>query len=113
MTHDYAAQKAETFRVFNELTAEHALPDVADLDIFLIPASAEADWVPLARVLEENEFLCDWVDDDEDAKEDGPYLLVTLPDQPISAQSIWIAEELATKLALEHGFEPDGWGLEG
>ena len=77
MTHDYAAQKAETFRVFKELSAEHALPDVADLDIFLIPASAEADWVPLARVLEENEFLCDWVDDDEDAEEESKEISVT------------------------------------
>lgn len=108
--HDFKTQKDDTFQAFAELSAETDLPGTADLDFFFIQDSDEADWVPLARALEQQDFLCDWVDDDEEAE--MPYLIATLSDQPLSAQSIWAAEEIATKLALEHGFLPDGWGLE-
>ena len=111
MDHDFDAQKADTFATFKELAAENTLPDEADLDFFFVAGSAEADWRPLAQELEQADFLCDWVDDDEAG--DTPYLIATLPDQPVSAQAIWVAEELATQIALRHGFVPEGWGMEG
>ncbi|MEJ1996809.1 MAG: hypothetical protein P8X76_01355 [Maritimibacter sp.] len=47
--------------------------------------------------------------------EDGPgavaQLIATLPDQPVSALAIWTGEEIATRIALDHGFTPDGWGF--
>ena len=55
--------------------------------------------------------MCDWVDDVDEGE--APYLVATLADQPVSAQSIWVAEETATRVALQHGFAPDGWALEG
>lgn len=109
-SHDYAAQRADTYAAFGDLTGDQDLPDSADLDFFLIPADKTADWRALADALTLAEYVCEWVDASEDG---GPYLVATLPDQPVSAQSIWIAEELATQMALSHGFTPDGWGLSG
>ncbi len=109
MTHDFASQKAETFATYAELRAEHGLPDEADVDYFLIPAQEGADWRVLAEALTLDGYDCQWIEDDEGA----PYLVATLPDQAISATGIWLGEEVATRHALEHGFAPDGWGMEG
>ncbi len=109
MEHNFAAQRAETVAVYNELQEQHSLPDVADVDYFLIPTSDEADWRPLADVLTREGFECQFFEDDG---EDAAFLQATLSDQAISADGIWIGEETATRIALEHGFQPDGWGLE-
>lgn len=111
MDHDFDAQRADTFATFAEMAAENDLPDLADLDFFFVAARPDADWRPLAQELEQADFLCDWVDDDEAG--DTPYLIATLTEQPVSAQSLWIAEETATRIALPHGFAPEGWGMEG
>ncbi|NVL02862.1 ribonuclease E inhibitor RraB [Ruegeria pomeroyi] len=110
MPHDFAAQRAGTVAAFNELQAEHGLPEVADVDYFFVPARDGADWRPLAEELSREGFACEFF---EAEGEDAPYLAATLPDQIISATGIWIGEELATRTALPHGFAPDGWGLEG
>lgn len=105
MAHDFAAQRDETFAAFAEMAAEGDLPDLADLDFFFLPDQEEADPQKLSRALEALDFLCHWAEGEAE-------LIATLPDQPLSATAIWIAEELATRVALEHGFRPDGWGLE-
>ncbi|GAB5437459.1 ribonuclease E inhibitor RraB [Falsiruegeria mediterranea] len=108
-SHDFAAQQAETFAVYADLQSKHGLPEVADVDYFFVPTSDEADWRPLADVLSRQDYVCQYIEDDEG---EGPYLMATLPEQAVSASSIWIGEEVATQAALEHGFAPDGWGLE-
>ena len=108
MDHDFAAQRAETRGTYAELRDGPGLPEFADVDYFLVP-EGEADWRPLADALSKEGFDCDWVEDDEE----GRYLVATLPDQIISADGIWLGEEVATRLALDHGFAPDGWGLMG
>lgn len=110
MAHDFAAQQAETFAVYAELQSEHGLPEVADVDYFFVPSSEGADWRPLADALSNEGYDCQYIEGD---KTDAPYLMATLPEQIISASGIWISEEVATRAALEHGFLPDGWGLEG
>ncbi|MBS0125909.1 ribonuclease E inhibitor RraB [Thetidibacter halocola] len=107
MPHDMATQKAETLAAYAEMAAEGPLPDTADIDYFLVPTSDEADWRPLADALSREGYDCQYVEDDG-----APYLVATLTDQALSAESLWIGEEVATRLALEHGFAPDGWGLE-
>lgn len=108
MSHDYAQQRAETESVFADLQAEHDLPDEADIDYFFMPVSDDADWRPLADILSRADFDCEWIEDEED---EPPYLVATLAEQPVSALSVWTGEELATKIALDHGFTPDGWGF--
>ena len=111
MSHDYAAQKAETFATYRELADGNDLPDAADVDYFFLPATEDADWRALADALSREGFDCEWIDDVEE--DEDPYLVATLTDQAISADSIWFGEEVATRIALEHGFAPDGWGFEG
>lgn len=110
MPHDFAAQRAETVAAFNEMQADEGLPEVADVDYFLVPSRDGADWQPLAEELSRDGFECRY----HAAEGDAPACLVaTLPEQLISAIGIWIGEEMATRAALTHGFAPDGWGLEG
>ncbi|MBE1284265.1 MAG: hypothetical protein GJ676_13215 [Rhodobacteraceae bacterium] len=111
MPHDFNAQRAETVAAYDTLQAEQGLPDLADVDYFFVARNDAADWRPLADQLSRDGYDCQYVEDDDEA--DGPYLVATLPDQIISAGGIWIGEEVATRAALEHGFTPDGWGLEG
>ena len=117
MPHDFAAQKAETRAAYEDLQAEHGLPDIADIDYFFLPDSAAADWRPLADALSREDFDCQYVepepDGDGEDDENAPYLVATLRDQIVSAEGIWIGEETATRIALAHGFRPDGWGMEG
>jgi hypothetical protein len=109
MSHDYAAQKAETYATYRDLSDKAQLPDEADVDYFFVPATEDADWRALADVLSRDGFDCEYFDDDE---VDEPYFCATLNDQAISAESIWSGEEIATRAALDHGFAPDGWGFE-
>lgn len=111
MPHDFAAQRAETAATHDALQAEHGLPDVADVEFFFIPASDGTDWKPLAQVLTDTGFVCEYFTPEN--AQDTPYLMATLPDQIISAAGIWIGEEMATRAALDHGFLPDGWGMQG
>ncbi|UYV36337.1 ribonuclease E inhibitor RraB [Rhodobacteraceae bacterium D3-12] len=110
MGHDFAAQQAETVATYKELQAEHGLPDVADIDYFFVADADGADWNKLADRLAQLEFDCAII---EAEAGDPPYLVATLPDQAVSASGIWFGEEIATRAALELGFSPDGWGLEG
>ncbi|GAA6193859.1 ribonuclease E inhibitor RraB [Phaeobacter sp. NW0010-22] len=111
MSHDFPAQRAETLSVYSDLQAKHGLPDIADVDFFFVPVSESSDWRPLAEHLSNDGYECQYVTAQE--KGDAPYLVATLSEQIISASAIWISEEVATRAALEHGFRPDGWGLEG
>ena len=107
MTHDFDAQKAETFATYHELSEGSQMPDTADVDYFFVPASDTADWRALADALSREGFDCEFVEDDG-----APYLVATLGDQAVSAGSIWTGEEMATRIALSHEFTPDGWGFE-
>ncbi len=111
MSHDFAAQKAETAAVLGDLQSKHGLPDAADIDFFFAPAKPGANWQPLAEVLTKAGFICEYFETDD--AEELPYLMATLPDQAVSVTGIWTGEETATRAALEHGFAPDGWGMQG
>jgi hypothetical protein len=106
-THDFAAQRRDTFEVFAGMARENVLPDEADIDYQFVP-SDQADWDGFETALVSAEFGCTRIDA---SPENHAYLQATLHDQPLSALTIWMGEEMATKLALAHGFLPDGWGF--
>jgi Regulator of ribonuclease activity B len=111
MSHDFTAQRAETMSVYADLQANHGLPEIADVDFFFVPETESSDWRSLAEQLSNDGYECQYITDQGDGA--PPYLVATLPDQIISASAIWISEEVATRAAIDHGFRPDGWGLEG
>ncbi|MBV2359759.1 ribonuclease E inhibitor RraB [Thalassococcus sp. CAU 1522] len=105
--HDFAAQRAATIETYRALS-EDGLPDIADVDYFFVPESDAANWDAAVAALHDEGYDCSEVED-----EDGVYLAATLQDHVISAEGIWFGEEVATRIALRHGFTPDGWGFEG
>ena len=111
MAHDFDAQRKDTFATFAELSSDHGLPDEADIDYFLVPGSDNADWRPLADALSNAGYACEWIE--AAAPDEAAYLVATLAETAVTAMSIWIGEEVATKEGLAHGFTPDGWGLYG
>lgn len=102
MSHDYKAQKAETFDSF-EAFAKDA-PKVATISYQFYPEDVDAKWDAVQKALEARGFRTHRDDDDEllDA-EIGPL--------KISAETIWQHEQIATEIALKFDFIPDGWGL--
>jgi len=111
MSHDFEKQKAETQAVFAELADGVDLPDAINVDYQFL-ATADADWDGVMAALSDAGYACSRV---EPEPEDGPgataWLEASLTDQPVSALAIWIGEETATRIALDHGFTPDGWGF--
>ncbi|MEJ2029596.1 MAG: ribonuclease E inhibitor RraB [Maritimibacter sp.] len=111
MSHDFEQQKAETLAVFAELADGAELPDEINVDYAFLPG-ASADWDAVQAALDGAGYDCQQT---EPEPEDGPgavaQLIATLPDQPVSALAIWTGEEIATRIALDHGFTPDGWGF--
>ena len=113
MAHDFAAQKAETTATYNELNGSGDLPSTADVDYFFVPTSQDADWRQLADTLSRADYICEYIEPEDGAEGETPYFVATLTDQAISAEGIWIGEDVATRAALDQGFTPDGWGMEG
>lgn len=110
--HDFAAQRQETYAAFAELQAEDDLPEEAELE-FAFTAGLSANWdVFEAALLDEGHQVERYLTDDQDP-DFAPYILASLPDHPISALAIWMSEEHITRIALAHGFTPDGWGFTG
>ena len=105
MTHDYKAQKAETYATVADIQSQADLPENADID-YMFVAGPSADWDAVEAALDAAGYDCE-----REAGDKTPYLVAVLADQPISALTIWMGEEMATKIALDHGFTPDGWGL--
>jgi len=108
MTHDFAAQRRDTYAVWDDVSGGADLPDVADIDYAFVPQDG-ADWDAAEAALGEAGYDCARTPD-----EDGTdYLAASLPDQPLTAMAIWLGEETATRAVLPHGFVPDGWGFMG
>ena len=105
MSHDFTEQKAETYAVFADIQAQADVPDIADVD-YMFTAGPAANWDAFEAALDAAGF-----DTERENDNDAPYLVAILADQPISALTIWMGEEMATKIGLLHGFTPDGWGL--
>lgn len=105
--HDFEHQKAETFYTIAEMfKGDDPLGEalVVTLELHFV-ATASADPEAALRALKMFGYA---------ARLDGKKLiLVEIPDLTLSAENIWLHEERCTKIALERGFEPDGWGFWG
>lgn len=114
IAHDFAAQRAETYASFADLDGAERLPEEADIDYIFLPGPG-ADWTAAIRALADEGYAAERHDPEpgDDDAADGPWLTATLTDQPVSALSVWLGEETATRIALAHGFVPDGWGFMG
>lgn len=102
MSHDYKAQRAETFESFEAFAAD--APAVAVITYQFYPDEVDADWDGVQKALEAAGFRTSR--DDEAELLDAMIGPVT-----VTAETIWQHEKRATEIALTFDFTPDGWGL--
>ncbi|RID92191.1 hypothetical protein D2N39_09805 [Gemmobacter lutimaris] len=102
MRHDYKSQKAETFESFEAFAAD--APAEAVITYQFYPEDVDANWDGVQKALEAKGFRTNRDDEDE-------LLDALVGPVKIDAETIWKFEKLATEIALEFDFTPDGWGL--
>lgn len=109
--HDFEHQRAETFWTVADLIKRGALKggERITLDLEFVPDPDAAELPDRATLLRKlGMFGYRATEPDEDAPK---AVTVEIADVPFEAEAIWKHEETATKLALIHGYVPDGWGF--
>lgn len=104
---DFEHQRAETLWTLHEILAQGALKEGSQitLDLQFVPGpGAETD--AFLRKLGMFGYRAEEVRDG-----DAPFVEAQVDGVALSADAIWTHEERTTKLALLHGFIPDGWGF--
>ncbi|MDZ4094106.1 MAG: hypothetical protein U1D35_04250 [Paracoccaceae bacterium] len=104
MSHDYEAQRAETFESFAALGNRAALPNHAVVDFQFYPDDKDANWAACENALRAKGFRTKRFED-EDTLEASFGPIEVMP------ESIWHYERQATEIAIAYGFDPDGWVL--
>lgn len=102
MSHDYKAQKAETFDSFAAFAGD--APATATIAYQFYPEDIEPDWDGVSAALRAMGFATRRDDDDD-------LLDALIGPVKISPETIWHHEKRATEIALKFEFTPDGWGL--
>jgi hypothetical protein len=103
MSHDYAAQRRETFQTF-KLSKGVSLPKTAVIDYAFFIEELDASWPALERALRLAGFRTRRL-------KDGETLVASFGPIPVTPEAIWEQERIATEIALKHDFYPDGWEL--
>jgi hypothetical protein len=104
MSHDYPAQRRETFDTFRASKGVK-LPAKAVVDYAFFIEETDADWAGLERALKARGFRVRRLDDEET-------LIASIGPIAVTAEEIWHWEEQATRIALAFDFYPDGWELD-
>lgn len=106
--HDFQSQKAESFYTVNQFLKDKNVAvtegQKVTLDLQFV-AGKEADRLAAMRALAMFGY-------DATEEKDGE-IEVHIPDLPFTAEDIWLHEERTTKIALERGYRPEGWGFWG
>ena len=108
---DFDHQKAETFWTVADLVKRGALKggERIALDLEFVP-DPEADTQPDREALVRKLGMFGYQATEADP--DAPVTVtVEITDVRFEAEAIWKHEETATKIALIHGYVPDGWGF--
>lgn len=106
---DYAHQQAETIWTVRDLIDRDVVSRAAPIELELhFNPGPDPDPEGLKRKLRAFGYAVE--PSMEDDAEKGA-MVVTVPDVPFDEDSIWQHEERTTKIALIHGFRPDGWGF--
>ncbi|MBI1217575.1 MAG: hypothetical protein GC186_03415 [Rhodobacteraceae bacterium] len=103
MTHDYDAQRRETFDTFAEAGA--GLPKTAVVDFIFFVEETDANWAAFETALKAKGFATRRL-------EDGETLVASFGPMPVTPEAIWAQERAATEIALRHDFYPDGWDMD-
>ena len=104
MSWDFEHQKAETAITLKHIeeSGDLAAGTHVTLDLEFNPVEG-ADAEACARALKMFGY-------EVEVHEDG-MIAASKPDVPLTLAGVWEQEERATKIALERGYEPEGWGF--
>ena len=105
MSHDYAAQRRETFQTFKQSKGV-SLPKEAVVEYAFFIEELDASWPAFERALRLAGFTTRRLND-------GETLIAAMGPIPVTPEAIWLHEHNATEIALKHDFYPDGWELAG
>lgn len=104
MDHDFEAQRRDTLRAWKELSTKQDFPKRAVLDLQFVPRESGADWHAFQHQLAAEGYHVKRYDN-------GGTLEASVGPIDLDFNSIWQHEFKTTKLAIEWGFLPDGWGV--
>ncbi len=105
--HDWDHQRAETALTVAELirSVGFAGGEPVALELEFAPGEGAADTAALIRKLGQFGYAA------APGGEAAGAILVTVPDVALDADAIWTHEERTTRIALLHGWRPEGWGF--
>ncbi|MBN2631516.1 MAG: ribonuclease E inhibitor RraB [Rhodobacteraceae bacterium] len=104
MSHDFDAQKRETFDSFDEMKkGGMTLPQTSIVEFYLLADSDEANWSACEKALQAKGFSTQR-DHDEDT-----LIVTTKTALRITAEVIWEAERKVSEIGVAYDFLPDGW----
>ena len=104
MNHNFEAQRASTVQVWKELSRKSGLPVTAVLDLQFVPKERGVDWGAFERQLAAAGYQTERYDD-------GNTLEASIGPIDLDLDTIWHHECKTSKIAIEFGFLPDGWGF--
>lgn len=104
MSHNYAAQKKETYDTFRQSKGVK-LPKSAVVEYAFFVEELDADWAGFEQKLKAKGYRVKRLKDNET-------LIASYGPIEINADEVWRWESKATEIALEYDFYPDGWELD-
>lgn len=104
MDHNFHEQREETRRTWSDLSTKQDLPKRAVLELQFVPTEDPAHWEVFERRLAKAGYQSTRL-------EDGSTLQASVGPIELGFEAIWHHEVNTTQLALECGFQPDGWGF--
>jgi len=102
--HNYESQRRDTFATFKQAGRGVRLPATSVVDYLFFIEELDADWAALERALKREGFKTRRGDDRDT-------LIASFGPIPVTPEAIWEHERIATAIALQHDFYPDGWDL--
>lgn len=103
MSHNFEAQRRETFATFK---GARGLPETSVVDFLFFVEENDADWKAFEATLKRKGFRTK-------RDRDGITLIASIGPIAVTPDAIWAKERQATEIALEYDFYPDGWELGG
>ena len=104
MSHDFDAQREETFWVWNDLIEKHGPMPPAVLEMQFVPADETADAEKFDGLLQAVGYQVSHYEDDDTVE-------AAIGPLELSGDVIWTHELATSKIALNCGYRPDGWGF--
>ena len=104
MSHNYETQRRETYATFKEAGRGVKLPKTAVVEFLFFIEELDANWGSLEKALRAEGFTTK-------RKGDNETLIASIGPIPVTPEEIWQHERIATTIALNHDFYPDGWEL--